>query len=158
MQSCSDLKIWNMYRKIFHLFQVSSCPNMKVDWVISLRGFTVSLLWVSKQLTNEMPGHEIREGMKIKKMALTVFCEDIKRMESGLLWSRFIKLKWHWRLWKESLKWNWRKCWENLWRTTKVSVRSEKGPENVNKAFESEWCISYLCYFSSCMLHLFSHK
>lgn len=40
MQSCSDLKIWNMYRKIFHLFQVSSCPNMKVDWVISLRGFT----------------------------------------------------------------------------------------------------------------------
>lgn len=31
MQSCSDLKILNMYRKIFHLFQVSSCPNMKVD-------------------------------------------------------------------------------------------------------------------------------
>lgn len=37
-----------------------------------------------------MFGYEIREGMKIKKMVLIVFCEDIKRMEFGLLWSRFI--------------------------------------------------------------------
>lgn len=105
-----------------------------------------------------MFGYEIREGMKIKKMVLIVFCEDIKRMELGLLWSRIIYLKWYWWFWKESLKWNWRKCWENLWRIIKVSVRFEKGFENVNKVFELEWCIFYLCYFILCMLYFFLYK